>query len=119
MLKKVEQSESWEERAGNAEVCLESLKLSVPTVIDGEDSRVNAAYAGWPDRMYVVGSDGRIAYQGGPGPGGFKPQEVEEWLASHVRPQVAVASPPTWSSEVPARRWRPGARLMRLLGIRR
>ena len=43
------------------------------------------AYAGWPDRLYVVGADGRIVYRGGPGPGGFRPQEVEEWLRTHVR----------------------------------
>lgn len=41
---------------------------------------MNAAYAGWPDRMAVVGVDGKIAYYGGKGPGGFKPQEVEKWL---------------------------------------
>ena len=46
---------------------------------------VNAAYAGWPDRMYVVGTDGRIAYQGGPGPRGFLPAEVEKWLKANVK----------------------------------
>ncbi len=61
-----------------------ALKLSVPTVIDQEDNRVNIAYAGWPDRMYVVGVDGRIAYRGGQGPGGFKPAEVESWLTKNL-----------------------------------
>jgi type I thyroxine 5'-deiodinase len=56
----------------------------VPTVIDREDNKVNAAYSGWPDRLYVVGKDGRIAYKGGPGPGGFKPAEVEAWLKKNV-----------------------------------
>jgi hypothetical protein len=85
VLKKVEQTDSAEKRAANAEVCVTALKLSVPTVIDREDNRANAAYAGWPDRMYVVGPDGKVAYQGEPGPRGFKPAEVEEWLKKNVK----------------------------------
>lgn len=84
VLEKIEQTESWAARAEHAEVCLESLKLSVPTVIDREDNRVNIAYSGWPDRMYVVGTDGKIAYQGKPGPAGFKPEEVEAWLKANL-----------------------------------
>jgi hypothetical protein len=86
VLERIEQTDTWEARAEHAEVCLESLKLSVPTVIDREDNKVNSAYAAWPDRMYVVGIDGLIAYKGGPGPGGFKPGEVEEWLKKNVQP---------------------------------
>ena len=56
----------------------------MPTVLDRHDNAVNAAYAGWPDRLYVVGVDGRIAYKGGPGPGGFRPAEVEAWLRNNV-----------------------------------
>ena len=54
-------------------------------VIDKDDNKVNAAYAGWPDRMYVVAADGKIAYKGGPGPGGFKPAEVEAWLRANAK----------------------------------
>ncbi len=79
-LEKITQTDSLEHRARNAELCVTALKLSMPTVIDREDNRANIAYAGWPDRLYVVGTDGRIAYLGGRGPGGFKPQEVEQWL---------------------------------------
>jgi len=62
-----------------------ALKLSVPTVIDKDDNRVNVAYAGWPDRLYVIGTDGKVAYKGAQGPGGFKPAEVEEWLRKNAR----------------------------------
>ena len=31
-----------------------------------------------------AGVDGKIAYYGGPGPGGFKPGEVEKWLKGFV-----------------------------------
>jgi len=33
-------------------------------------------YAGWPDRLYVIDGDGKIAYKGAPGPRGFKPDEI-------------------------------------------
>ena len=48
----------------------------MPTVIDGTDNRVASTYGGWPDRLYLVDTDGRIAYQGGEGPFGFKPDEL-------------------------------------------
>jgi hypothetical protein len=84
VLKKITQTDAIDHRVQNAEICLTALKLSVPTVIDREDNAVNVAYAGWPDRMYVVGVDGRIAYRGGPGPKGFKPEEVEDWLKKNL-----------------------------------
>lgn len=84
VLEKIGQTDSLDKRAENAKLCVSALKLSVPTVLDKEDNKVNVAYAGWPDRLYVVGTDGKIAYKGGPGPGGFKPAEVESWLTKNV-----------------------------------
>ena len=62
----------------------EALELTMPFLVDREDNKVNAAYAGWPDRLYVIGVDGKVAYKGGPGPGGFKPAEVEDWLKKNT-----------------------------------
>ena len=39
---------------------------------------------GWPDRLYLVGRDGRIAFQGGEGPFGFKPEELERAIERRV-----------------------------------
>jgi type I thyroxine 5'-deiodinase len=39
-------------------------------------------YAGWPERIYVIETDGTIAYKGEPGPFGYKPEELESWLKS-------------------------------------
>ena len=55
-----------------------------------------AAYGAWPDRLYLVGRDGRIAFQGGTGPFGFLPEEleaaIEEELDRHARePRVTVS----------------------------
>jgi Iodothyronine deiodinase len=41
----------------------------------------NDAYAAWPERLYVIDENGRIAYRGGMGPFNYKPAEVRAWLA--------------------------------------
>jgi hypothetical protein len=65
------------EREVVARTCAVNLKMSMPTVIDGLDNAVADVYGGWPDRLYLVGTDGRIAYQGSEGPFGFKPDELD------------------------------------------
>ena len=55
------------------------------TVIDGIDNAVADVYGGWPDRLYLVGADGRIAYQGGEGPFGFKPEELGSAIEELLR----------------------------------
>jgi hypothetical protein len=69
------------ERNRVAEDCAAKLKLSIPFVVDEVNNRVGEAYAGWPDRLYIVGKDGRIAYTGGPGPRGFDVREMSAKLA--------------------------------------
>ena len=66
-----------DERRAVASTCAANLKMSMPTVFDGIDNAVASAYGGWPDRLYLIGAGGRIAYQGGEGPFGFKPDELE------------------------------------------
>jgi hypothetical protein len=72
-----------EERITVAASCSAKLKMSMPTVIDGVDNAVASAYGGWPDRLYLVGTDGRIAYQGGEGPFGFKPAELAQAIGEY------------------------------------
>ena len=64
--------------------CAVKLDIRFPALVDGIDNAVEQAYAAWPDRIYVVGTDGRIAYKGGPGPRGFRVDELSHWLATHV-----------------------------------
>ena len=73
----VHEPRSDEERRGVASTCATSLQLQMPMVVDGVDNPVASAYGGWPDRLYLVVRDGRIAFQGGEGPFGFKPDELE------------------------------------------
>ncbi len=71
------------ERCAVAERLLSDKKLTIPTVIDGMDNKVNQAYKAWPDRIYVVGSNGKLAIAAARGPRGFAPaiEQTAEWLA--------------------------------------
>jgi type I thyroxine 5'-deiodinase len=50
---------------------------------------VASVYGGWPDRLYLVGRGGRIVFQGGEGPFGFKPEELERAIEREVAPAAA------------------------------
>ena len=55
----------------------------LPLVVDPIENPADTLYAAWPERLYVVGTDGRIAYKGKTGPFGFEPDEVDAWLDAH------------------------------------
>ena len=75
----VEDPRTIEERRQVAQVCASKLEMGeIDTLVDGTDDAVSEAYGGWPDRMYLIGKDGKIAYKGGRGPFGFSPDELEE-----------------------------------------
>jgi hypothetical protein len=57
-------------------------QFEIPLLVDAMDDRADEVWAGWPERLYIVGEDGKIAYKGETGPFGFHPEEVESWLAS-------------------------------------
>ena len=69
-----------EERDDVAGMCLTKLGIELPAVVDEPDNRVERAYTGWPDRLYVIDRQGRVAYKSAAGPFGFKPAEVEASL---------------------------------------
>lgn len=77
---KVDQPKSYEERVEVAGECLKSLKVTIPMLVDDIRNTAQKAYAGWPDRLYVVDAQGKIAYRGEEGPRGFKPSEAEQAL---------------------------------------
>jgi hypothetical protein len=75
---------SLEERAEVAEACAARLETRIPTLLDDVDDAVASAYGGWPDRLYLVGRDGRIAFQGGRGPDGFQPAELAHAIQTEL-----------------------------------
>lgn len=57
----------------------------MPAVVDGMDDAVNRAYQGHPDRLYLVGIDGKIQYAGERGPRGFDPDTWEQAIEQELR----------------------------------
>jgi len=73
-----------EERGNIAEVCVLNLNLEMPMYLDGMDDDAEKKYAGWPERLYVIGSDQKIAYAGAMGPMGFDPDAWEEAIKEQL-----------------------------------
>jgi hypothetical protein len=76
------QPRSDDERRAAAQILVERLKYRMPVAIDAMDNAVERVFAAWPERIYVVGRGGTIAYKGDMGPFGFRPEEAEAALRS-------------------------------------
>lgn len=73
-----------EERGAVARSCAVGLRLELPVLVDGMDDAVASAYGGWPDRLYLIGRDGRVAFQGEEGPFGFRPEELHAAIEAEL-----------------------------------
>ncbi len=95
-----------DERAEVAGTCVRKLGIKFPAVLDEFGNSTERAYTGWPDRLYLIDAQGRIAYKSKPGPFGFKPDQLEAALARTVGISSASSQPGTdvssRSSDVPA-----------------
>lgn len=79
-----------DEKEGHATACTRNLDIRFTTLIDGMDHQVESDYTSWPDRLYLVGKDGRIAWKGAPGPRGFKPAELEAAIQDALGARAAA-----------------------------
>jgi len=81
----VHQHQTMEERVQVGEACMVKMALEMPAAVDEMDDAVATAYAAMPERLYLIGRDGRVAYKGGLGPMFFRPMEwaraIEDYLA--------------------------------------
>lgn len=68
---------SIDERSALAGSCVRKLGIAFPALVDDFSNSTERAYTAWPDRLYVIDRDGRVAYKSKAGPFGFKPPEVE------------------------------------------
>lgn len=78
------QPKSFDERASVAQSCALRLDLSIPTLIDDMENSTDQKYFALPDRLYLVGRNGRIAYRGAPGPWGFVAAELEKAIQNYL-----------------------------------
>ena len=70
------------ERLGAARLCSVRLLLTIPTLVDTMNNAACEAYSAWPERIYIVNTDGIVHYKGGPGPYGFDPRDAEKSLVT-------------------------------------
>ncbi len=71
-----------QEREAVAGSCVRKLGIKFPAVIDNIDNRTEQAYTGWPDRLYLIDREGKVAFKTKPGPFGFKPDQLEAAIKS-------------------------------------
>jgi len=81
----VKQPTTFVERVAVAKTMCRKLDLKMPPLIDNLDDKINRAYSAEPDRLYLVGVDGKIAYKGARGPSGFNPAELEQAIDRATR----------------------------------
>ncbi len=75
-----------QERASVAGACVRKLHIKFPALIDSFDNQVETAYTGWPDRLYLIQRDGKVAFKSKPGPFGFHPDD----LASAIKKIISA-----------------------------
>jgi len=69
------------EREQVAGACVRNLHIAMPALIDSLSNRVEQQYTGWPDRIYLIGTDGRVRLKTEPGPFGFDAKKLSSALA--------------------------------------
>lgn len=81
--KGITEHKSFGERCSVATRLLDDKNLTIPTVVDDMQDTANKAYKAWPDRVFVVDKEGKIAVSAKKGPWGFKPglDRVKKFLA--------------------------------------
>ncbi len=72
------------DRVAVADACALRLELSIPTLIDDMENSTDQKYYALPDRLYLIGRDGTIAYRGAPGPWGFVAAELEKAIEGYL-----------------------------------
>lgn len=75
-----------EDRRSIASDFVKRHKYSIPIFVDDMGNTADALYGAWPERLYIIDTNGIVAYKGEMGPFGFDPAAVEEWLAAHIAP---------------------------------
>ena len=74
------QPRTYEERVEVAQLCTNKLKFGMPMLVDTINDTVGAKYSGMPSRLYLIDTEGKVAFKNGRGPFGFKPAELESAL---------------------------------------
>lgn len=79
-LKAVQDPRTTLQRLQVATTCMSDLGVRIPCLVDDMENSTARAYKAWPDRLFVVDREGRIAYTSDPGPRGYLPHAMEAAL---------------------------------------
>ena len=79
------QHQSYAEREEVAQTCSLDLHIGLPIIIEEMNNAIDEAYGAAPERLYLVGVDGKVAYQGGAGPHFFNLDEWERAIEAVVK----------------------------------
>jgi len=74
-----------DERGQVAGSCVRKLGIKFPAVLDEFGNSTERAYTGWPDRLYLIDTGGRVVYKSKPGPFGFKTDELRAAVEKTVK----------------------------------
>ncbi len=70
-----------EDRKKAAAGCSEASRLKVPVLLDDMQDTVSNAYSARPERFFILGADGKVAYSGARGPRGINLDALEKRLS--------------------------------------
>ena len=78
------QHKSVGERETVAQSCSLDRGITVPILIEDMDDAVDEAYGAAPERLYLIGADGRVVYKGGAGPFFFDLDQWEQAIQAYI-----------------------------------
>jgi type I thyroxine 5'-deiodinase len=81
-----------DERAAVAGSCVRKLGIEIPALLDEFGNSTESAYTAWPDRLYLIDREGKVAYKSKPGPFGFKPDELQAALRKNTVQQTSSSA---------------------------
>jgi hypothetical protein len=84
------QHQGYDEREAVAATCSLDLHLSIPVLVEEMDNAIDAAYGAAPERLYLIGADGCVAYHGGAGPHFFDLETWEQAIAARTHAVAAL-----------------------------
>jgi len=71
---------SLEQRAAVASDWRQAYSFESPVVLDWPDNRINADYAGGPERLYILDASGTVTFKSEQGP--YYDSHLEDWAAA-------------------------------------
>ena len=92
--KDIEEPVTTEERREVAVKFLDEMGLEIPALLDNIDNKTSKDYVSLPDRIYLVGKNGKVAYAGDRGPRGFSPDELADSIEVELGGKPSSANAP-------------------------